>query len=76
MKANKVADLISEHLEHLPGNMQAEVLDFVQYLEAKKLTQEAESERHESLQISLQNALKGIETEEVEYSAQDIKEQF
>lgn len=69
MKTNKVSDLISEHLEHLPENMQAEVLDFVQYLKAK-------IERQESLQISLQNAMRGMEEEEVEYSPEDIQERF
>lgn len=76
MRANKVVDSISEHLEHLPGNMQAEVLDFVKHLEAKRLTQEVESERKEWFQISLENSLKGMETGEVEYFPEDLKERF
>ncbi|MEI6806484.1 MAG: DUF2281 domain-containing protein [Myxococcaceae bacterium] len=76
MKAHKVADLISEHVEHLPDNLQAEVLDFVQYLEAKRLSQAVESERKESLQISLQNAMKDMGEDEIEYSEKDIKEFF
>ncbi len=76
MKAHKVADLISEHVEHLPGDMQAEVLDFVQYLEAKRLNQEVELERKEFLEVSLKNAIKGMETGEIEYSEKDIKEHF
>lgn len=74
MRTNKVVDLISERLEQLPGNLQAEVLDFVQHLEAKRLEQE--TERQEWLQISLENALKDMETEEIEYLAADVKERF
>ena len=69
MKTSKVTDLISEHLEHLPDNMQVQVLDFVKYLEA-------ETERKESLQISLSNAMKDMGADEVEYSLNDIKEHF
>lgn len=69
------AEIICEHLRNLPESAQAEVLDFVGYLEAK--TRNAAQESDVQLETSLALAMRGMEDETVpEYSMADLKELF
>ncbi len=72
-----VAEKICEHLQNLPESVQAEVLDFVGYLEAKSLRQGVAQEPFTPAEISLALAMRGMEKEELpEYSRDDLKEMF
>ena len=69
------AEKILEQLQNLPESVQAEVLDFVSYLEAK--TKNTVQEPNVELEISLLMAMRGMEDEDVpEYSRDDLKEVF
>lgn len=69
------AKKIYEHLLKLPESAQAEVLDFVSYLEAKETKSLPESSLQ--LEISLAMAMRGMEEETTpEYSMADLKEVF
>ncbi len=54
--------------------MQAEVLDFVEYLESK-VGRDLQDERDWST-LSLTHAMRGMEDEQMSYSANDLKEVF
>jgi hypothetical protein len=72
-----VAEKICEHLLNLPEPLQAEVMDFVGYLEAKSIRQGMAREPFTSNQISLALAMRGMEDEAIpEYSRNDLKEVF
>ncbi len=72
-----VAEKIYEHLQKLPESLQAEVLDFVAYLEAKSARESAADERLTHSEISLALAMRGLEEEPVpEYTPNDVKEHF
>jgi len=72
-----VAEKICEHLLNLPEPLQAEVLDFVGYLEAKSIHQGMAREPFTPYQISLALAMRGMEDEAIpEYSKNDLKEVF
>ena len=69
-----VAETIVQHIEALPESIQAEVLDFVGYLESKKET--GKSEKTNWSDFSLSQAMLGMETEDSLYSTEDLKEVF
>jgi len=72
-----VAEKICEQLLNLPEPLQAEVLDFVGYLEAKSLRQGVAQEQFSPSQISLALAIRGMEDEATpEYSRKDLREVF
>jgi hypothetical protein len=72
-----VAEKICEHLLNLSEPLQAEVLDFVGYLEAKSTCQGMAREPFTSSQISPALAMSGMEDEAIpEYSRNDLKEVF
>jgi hypothetical protein len=72
-----VAEKICEQLQNLSEPLQAEVLDFVGYLEAKAKRQDVAQEHFTSSEISLALAMRGMEDEEQpEYSRDDLKEAF
>lgn len=72
-----VPDQISSYVRRLPEELQAEVLDFVQFLLAKAAREDLLRERREWSQLSLSLAMRGMEDEEgPEYSVADLKEKF
>ena len=69
------AEKIYEHLLKLPESAQAEVFDFVSYLERKET--DGSSEMALLSEISLAMAMRGMEAEPTpEYSLADLKEVF
>ncbi|MBI2211902.1 MAG: DUF2281 domain-containing protein [Deltaproteobacteria bacterium] len=67
---------IIQHLQKLPESVQAQVLDFVEYLELKVgRHQDIQDERDWSA-LSLSYAMRGMEDEQTSYSANDLKEVF
>jgi hypothetical protein len=68
-----ILEKIVEKLKAMPESTQAEVLNFVEYLKAKK-DRDSEEERWE--RFSLNSAMRGIAEEPSPYGVQDIKEKF
>jgi len=66
-----VMEKIMQHIQSLPESLQTEVLDFVEYLEAKMGKNEADWTA-----LSLSSAMRGMEDEPPLYSFQDLKESF
>ncbi|MCK5267217.1 MAG: DUF2281 domain-containing protein [Spirochaetes bacterium] len=69
-----VTEQIIKHVETLPEIVQAEILDFVEYLESK--TERAKKERTDWSTLSLSQAMRGIEQEASPYSLNDVKEEL
>ena len=67
-----LAEKIIQKMQSLPEDKQAEVLDFVDFLE-KKL---AEEENRAWSEFSLTSAMRGMENEEELYSLDDLKVRF
>lgn len=66
-----------QHVNALSPPAQQEVLDFVEFLEAKSIANPDVRQDDESwAALSLATAMRGMETEETPYSAADIKERF
>jgi hypothetical protein len=68
-----VADEIIKHVKTLPESAQAEILDFVEYLKSK--TQKAKTEKTDWSDLSLSQAMRGMESEPSLYSLDDINEE-
>lgn len=68
-----VTEEIMERVRVLPENVQAEVLDFVQYLESMAAEKE---EREAWSAFSLTHAMRGLESESSLYSYEDVKDSF
>jgi hypothetical protein len=68
-----ITEDILKHLGKLPKSSQAEVLDFVEYLELKARNR---GEKANWADFSLAAAMAGMEDEEFPYSSGDIKEAF
>ena len=66
-----ITEKIVQHVQSLPETLQAEVLDFVEYLEFKAEKSESDWEA-----ISLSSAMRGMEDEQTLYSLGDLKERF
>ena len=66
-----LAEKITQHVHRLPESLQAEVMDFVEYLESK-----AEKAEVDWSKISLASAMRGMEDEQALYSVEDIKQRF
>jgi len=71
-----VAQKILQHVKKLPERLQAQVLDFVEFLESKSAGQELSSDEEVWLQFSLSQAMRGMESEDSPYSEDDLKEVF
>ena len=69
-----VAEQIIKHVEALPENVQAEVLNFVEFLELK--TEKTSDERSSWSKLSLSQAMRGLENEVSPYSLSDVKERL
>ncbi len=67
------AEQIKKQVEKFPESVQSEVLDFIEFLEAK-LEDRSEEARWES--FSLKSAMRGMESEETAYSRSDMIEEF
>jgi len=63
----KVSEQIIQHVNMLPEAAQSEMLDFVEYLELK-------SDRANWSELSMSQAMRGMESEASLYSLNDIKE--
>lgn len=72
----KLAERICSQIENLPETYQAEVLDFVEFLEnkARTLGEGDGDERALWSQFSLSQAMRGMEDEKELYSIEDIVE--
>ena len=67
-----LAEEIQQHVKDLPEPLQAEVLDFVQFIESKaERSKEANKEWSE---FSISSAMRGMEEEASPYTLKDLKE--
>lgn len=65
-----IADQIQSYVQRLPSTVQAEVLDFVEYL----LSKAERREESEWSRLSLALAMEGLEEEDTpDYSSADLK---
>ncbi|OGU04776.1 MAG: hypothetical protein A2075_16120 [Geobacteraceae bacterium GWC2_58_44] len=72
-----VAEKLCKHIQDLPESLQAEVLDFVGFLEAKATRQSGGHDYLTQSEISLALAMQGMEDEALpEYSRDDLKGEF
>lgn len=72
-----LAERILKHIQELPEPFQAEVLDFVEYLESKiKKGKKIEDEETDWSELSLSFAMRDMEEEYSPYSLNDLKERF
>ena len=69
-----VTEEIIKHVKTLPDAVQAEILDYVEYLESK--TKKAKDEKSKWSDFSLSRAMRGIESEISLYSLDDVKEKL
>ncbi len=68
-----IADQINRHVQDLPAAIQAEVLDFVEYLMARLARQEDQAWS----EFSLASAMRGMEDEVgPDYTAEDLRTVF
>lgn len=67
---------IIQHLQKLPESVQAEVLDFVEYLELKVGRHQNIQDERDWSALSLSCAMRGMEDEQTSYSPNDLKEMF
>ncbi len=72
-----VSERILKHIQDLPEPFQAEVLNFVEYLESKIIKGKTiEGEETVWSELSLISAMRGMEEEYSPYSLSDLKERF
>jgi hypothetical protein len=71
-----VAERILQHVRSLPEPLQAEVLDFVEYLHSKVRRARAAPDEEAWSALSLSQAMRGMESEPSPYSLDDLKEEF
>ena len=68
---------IIKHIQNLPESFQAEVLDFVEYLESKiNKGKKYEGEETDWSKLSLSFAMRDMEEEDSPYSLSDLKERY
>ena len=71
-----LTEKILQHVKVLPESIQAEVLDFVEYLELKNKKGKDDDEGMDWSTLSLSFAMRGMEDELAPYSLDDLKERF
>jgi hypothetical protein len=71
-----LAKEIVERVQRLPEPLQAEVLDFVDFLLAKTSGEFGKEEDRRWMGFCLQSALSGMEDEPELYADKDLKERF
>jgi len=67
-------ETILKHIQEMPESLQAEILDFVEYLESK--IKKDYKEEADWSELSLSSAMRGMEEEYSPYSLADLKERF
>jgi hypothetical protein len=70
------AQVIAQRLSSLPEDAQREVLDFVEFVESRRVGQSQRQEDAEWSALSLASAMRGMEDEESPYTLGDLKESF
>jgi hypothetical protein len=70
------AEAIIERLKSLPDSAQREVLDFIEFLAARRAESDAREEDLAWSRLSLGTAMRGMEDEEELYTLDDLKERF
>lgn len=71
-----LTEKILEHAKDLPESLQAEILDFIEYLESKTKQQATGGNKREWADFSLMSAMRGMEDEPTPYTIDDLKERF
>jgi hypothetical protein len=72
-----LTERIQEYVQRLPTSVQAEVLDFVEYLMAKTERQVSQQEDSDWANLSLSSAMRGMEGEDSPvYTTSDLKAKF
>jgi hypothetical protein len=71
-----LAEEIVERVQRLPEPLQAEVLDFVEFLLAKSSEESEKQENRRWMEFALQSAFRGMEDEPELYADKDLKERF
>jgi hypothetical protein len=72
-----LAENIIKHIQNLPESFQAEVLDFVEYLESKITKgKKYEGEETDWSGLSISLAMRDMEEEHSPYSLSDLKERY
>jgi hypothetical protein len=70
------AEAIVQSLEPLPEAEKQEVLDFVEFIKARRAQETPQDEDAAWSELSLASAMRGMENEESPYSIADLKESF
>jgi len=68
----RLEEIILKHLQDLPDPEKAEVLNFIEYLQAKT----EKKERSDWTTFSLSSAMRDMGAEDTPYSLDDLKESF
>lgn len=71
-----LAKEIVERVQRLPEPLQAEVLDFVEFLLAKASGESGKGENREWMGFSLQSACRDMEDEPELYTDRDLRDRF
>jgi len=72
-----LSERIQQHIQELPASLQAEVLDFVEYLAAKAEREATRQEKRSWSGLSLSLAMRGMEDEDTpSYNPSDLKVVF
>lgn len=72
-----VSEKISERLQRMPEHVQAEVLNYAEYLLARAEGEEAREGDRDWSRMSLISAMRGIDTEDdPEYTLDDLEQRF
>ena len=69
-----VTEQIIKHVGILPEYIQSEILDYVGYLESKM--ERTKTERANWFDLSLSQAMRGLESEASPYTLNDVKEKL
>jgi len=73
----RVSERIYEEVKKLPEPLQAEVLDFVQYVASRMQRESTSDNELTAASLSLSLAMRGMEDEETpSYFPQDLRETF
>jgi len=71
-----VVEKITQHLKNMPEPVQAEVLNFVEYLDSKIAMSRCIQDETAWSTFSLSQAMRGMENEQTPYSLKDLREVF
>jgi len=71
-----VAEKIIHHVKKMPEPERIEVLDFIEYLVTKARRRRVREEEERWSELSLANAVRGMEEEPSDYDANDLQEVF